>query len=154
MYREPGSRSTLPASAVCASFPALCSARSRRLQPGPLQQGRAGPRASTASQLQVPAQQHPAGRERSLLGGNQLRDSHSASSSHPEMKRAQRTVWGQQTGPGWCCPGPPSLCTPSRGGSGLLGAGGELTVPGATQPKGAVPSGRRNSSKFLLKVPK
>lgn len=30
---------------------------------------RAGPGASTASQLQVPAQQHPAGRERPLLGG-------------------------------------------------------------------------------------
>lgn len=140
MYREPGSRSTLPASAVCASFPALCSARSRRLQPGPLQQGRAWGQHRLTAPGACPAA--PSGEGKASAGGNQLRDSHSASSSHPEMKRAQRTVWGQQTGPGWCCPGPPSLCTPSRGGSGLLGAGGELTVPGATQPKGAVPSGR------------
>lgn len=76
---------------------------------------RAGPGASTASQLQVPAQQHPAGRERPLLGGISWGTPTVPLLLIPEMKRAQWTVWGQQTGPGWHCPGSPSLCTPSRG---------------------------------------
>lgn len=106
-YREPEPRSTLPASAVCASFPMLRSARSGRLQPGPLRQGRARGQHRLAAPGACPAA--PSGEGKGSAGGNQkLRDSHSAS-SRPEIRELNEPYGVNKWGQAGVAQGPPPL---------------------------------------------
>lgn len=145
-------------------LPVLCSPPSLCWQcnelGGSSQTPRAGGRdwASTASQPQVSARQHPTFSQPgggSLCWGAQRQAEEEA--SPPETESS--TSWGGggegNRGPGWCFPRPCSshlLPQSWVDGPGLLGVEYELTVPGITQQKGAAVSARRSCSNFVLKV--
>lgn len=87
------------------SFPMLHRARS--CSQDPWEEGRDRPAASGA----YPAFSRNGG-ERSCCGSSHgdrlLQQAAEDSPSHPKMKSFQQDVWGQQTGPGWYGPVPPT----------------------------------------------